>query len=256
MRGARLALALAVVTVTAVAAVAPAQGATPILADTWDYRMQSTTTPGRDGRFTGWWNFERPNIMRLPVSGFGLSRRVPMRPRSGWLVGRHSVLRKCFRVAGGKQNYYRSKHIVRLKLTRVHDMEGEQVASAARLEFFNAVKPCIGRRLAGWFKGTVRRRVPPEHGGADISYEAPDGCQPTLIDHSANEDNSFTDWNVRVFSYLWTFSDGGTSTKAEPRHAYPAPGNHSATVLIRSINGAVAKGTETIEVSQPDPDCN
>jgi hypothetical protein len=171
------------------------------------------------------------------------------------LVGRFSVLRKCFSIRGGRQNYYRSKHIVRLKLTRVHDMEGERVASAARLAYFNAVKPCIGRRLAGWFKGTVRREVPPERGGAEISYDAPDGCQPTVIDHSADEDDSFTDWNLRVFSYLWTFSDGGTSTTAEPRHTYPAPGSHSATVVIRSINGSVAKGSATIEASQPDPDC-
>jgi PKD repeat protein len=50
-------------------------------------------------------------------------------------------------------------------------------------------------------------------------------------------------------------SDGVTSTKAEPKHRYPGPGNYTTSVLMRSINGAVAKGSTTVEVPQPDPDC-
>ena len=248
-------LLLVALVASALAAAAPAQAAPPLLLDTWDYRMQSTTIPGPDGSFKGWWNFERPNIIRLAVPGYGLSKRVPLRPRRGWLVGSFKESKNCLRIGDGRQNVYRYERRVYLRATRVHDMEGELVASAARFKSFSATKPCIGARIAGWFTGRTTRRVPPQSGGAEISYDSPDSCNPTLVRHDADEDNSFLDWD-RAISYFWEFSDGGTSTAREPRHSYPAPGNHTASVLIRSINGSIAKGTQTIEVSQPDPDCN
>ena len=240
--------------VLAVLAAAPASAA-PLFADTWDYEMQSTRYRGPVGHFEGSWNFSRPNNIFMHIPGYARSQKRPLRERSGWLVARFSEVRKCFRVAGGKQNLYRYRQVVRLRPTRVHDMEGEQVASAARLKVIQMTKPCIGRRISGTFLGRAKRETGPERGGADISYDSPDGCNPAMVDHDGDEDDSFLDWD-RALSYFWQFSDGSTSTEREPRHSYPGPGVHSATVLIRSINGSVAKGTQAIVVSQPDPDCN
>jgi hypothetical protein len=250
----RLVLALCALCAPALAA-APAQAASPLFVDTWDYTMQSTKTRGPNGHFEGSWNFERPNIIRLAVPGYGLSKRVPLKPRRGWLVGTFKEARKCLRIGNGKQNVYRYRRSVYLRATKVHDMDGELVASAARFRSFSATKPCIGRTIAGWFKGRTKRQVGPESRGAEISYESPDGCNPGLVRHSADEDSSFLDWDLPEISHTWTFSGGGTSSQREPRYSYPGPGVYSASVLIRSINGSIAKGTQAIEVSQPDPDC-
>jgi hypothetical protein len=245
---------LALGAVLAVAAAIPASAAPPLLLDTWDYEMQSTRYRGSVGHFEGSWNFSRPDKVWLHIPGYARSKPRPLRPRAGWLVAKFSETRKCFRVAGGKQNTYRYRTVLRLRPTKVHDMEGEQVASAAKLKLFQSTKPCIGRRIAGTFVGRAKRQTGPERGGASISYSEEDSCDTALIEHSANE-GDFLDWDLPVFSYLWTFSTGGSSTAAKPKHRYPGPGSHSATVLMRSINGSVAKGTETIEVSTPDPDC-
>lgn len=253
MKRALFVTALAIVVIAATAA--QAQAARPLLLDTWDYDMQSTRYRGSVGHFDGSWNFKRPNIIFMHIPGYARSKPRPLKPRAGgWLVATFSEVRKCYRIPGGKQNYYRYKQIVRLKPTRVHDMEGESVASAAKLRWFSTTKPCIGRRISGTFLGRAKRQVGPERGGADIAYDAPNGCAPAVIDLSADEDNSFLDWD-RELSYFWTFSDGGTSTEREPRHTFPGPGLHSATVLIRNTNGSIAKGTQTVEVSEPDPDC-
>jgi PKD domain len=245
---------LALGAVLAVVAAVPAGAAPPLLLDTWDYEMQSTRYRGPVGHFEGSWNFERPNLIRLHIPGYAMSKPRPLRPRGGWLVATFRETRKCFRVEGGKQNVYRYRQVVRLRPTKVHDMEGERLASAARFRQFSSTKPCIGRRIAGTFLGRAKRETGPERGSASISYSEADGCDTALVEHSASE-GDFLDWDLPVFSYLWTFSDGGSSTVAKPKHRYPGPGTHGATVLMRSVNGSIAKGTETIEVSTPDPDC-
>ena len=243
-----------VVVASALVAAAPAQAAPPLLLDTWHYSMQSTTIRGHNGHFSGTWNFERPNIARQAIPGYALSKRLRLRPERGWLVARFSETKKCFRVAGGKQNYYRYKLVLRLRPTKLRDMAGEMHAIAAKLNRYSVTKPCIGRPIAGRFLGTLKRQVGPESGAADISYNTGPACDEALVEFSANE-GDFLDWDFPVFSYLWTMSEGVNSTKAEPTHRYPGPGNYTASVLMRSINGAVAKGSTTVEVPSPDPDC-
>ena len=98
------------------------------------------------------------------------------------------------------------------------------------------------------------RDFTPQKGPADI-IASPDDCDTTLVEHSASEDAGFFyDWDG-TFSYLWSFSDGGTSTEARPKHRYPGPGTYSATVLIRSIEGNAARSTAAVEVPQPES-CN
>jgi hypothetical protein len=84
--------------------------------------------------------------------------------------------KKCFRVAGGKQNYYRYKLILRLRPTKLRDMDGEMHATAAKLDRFSVTKPCIGSRIAGRFLGRVKRQVGPESGTAQISYNTGPAC--------------------------------------------------------------------------------
>jgi hypothetical protein len=247
-------LALPLVVIAAVGA-APAHAAPPLLLDTWDYSMQSTRYRGSVGHFEGSWNFERPNIVRQAIPGYGLSKRLPLRPRRGWLVARFSEAKKCLRIGNGKQNVYRYKLVLRLKPTKLRDMEGELHATAAKLDRWSSTKPCVGRRITGRFIGRLKRQVGPERGGVSISYASNNSCDPTLVDLSATEGDTFEDWDMPVFSYQWSFSDGGGSTVGNPQHRFPGPGNHSATVLMRSINGSVAKGTETVEIGSPDPDC-
>ena len=235
---------------------ASAAAGQPLLLDTWDYEMQSTRYRGPAGHFEGSWNFERPNRIRMHIPGYAASKPRPLRPRRGWLVATFRESRKCFSVPGGKVNVYRYRQVIRLKPTRVHDMEGEQVASAARLTQYSRTKPCIGRAIAGLFKGRAKREVGPERGTAEIGYNEGPSCDEALVEHFANEGDSFLDWDLPVISYSWTFSDGGTATGREPVHRYPGPGTHSATVVMRSVNGSVAKGTKAIVVSTPDPDCN
>jgi|GEM_PF-2690558 len=57
-------------------------------------------------------------------------------------------------------------------------------------------------------------------------------------------------------SYLWTFSDGTTSTEATPAHTFPAEGYYIITLEITGSNGCVATtdlGFSTAFV--PEPDC-
>jgi len=247
--------ALAATLVCVAVFASPALAAQPLLLDTWKYSMQSTAIRGSNGHFSGTWNFERPNIVRQAIPGYGLSKRLPLKPRRGWLVAKFSETRKCYKVAGGKQNYYRYKLVLRLRPTKLRDMEGELHAYAAKLNRFSVTKPCIGRPIAGRFLGTLKRQVGPETGAADIGYTSGPSCDEALTEHWAHEADSFRDWDIPVLSYLWTFSDGGTSTAREPQHRYPGPGSHGVTVLMRSIDGSVAKGSATVEVPTPDPDC-
>lgn len=170
------------------------------------------------------------------------AKKLRLRPSGGWRGARLTVRQGC----------YRASYIYRVRPTRVHDIHGERVASRAEVRFFNSWRSCSGDSFRSWFKGTARRELP-QAGPAEILY-TPDVCDTSLVDHSAHEDiGFFFEWDG-TFSYHWTFGDGATSTEAEPRHRYPGPGNYTATVLIRELDGNAAKGTRTIEVPPPE-DC-
>ena len=222
----------------------PAHAVTPLFADSWKAKIQSDTIRGPAGRRTTYLSFDRPRVMEFTAYRVRGVKRLPMRLSRGWLVASYRVKKHC----------YTARYIYKLKATRVHDMHGEAVASRAKLRHFNSWRTCGGDSFRSWFGGTAVREFTPQKGPADI-IASPDDCEPLLVEHSASEDSGFFyDWDG-TFSYHWTFSDGGTSTEAEPKHRYLTPGTHSATVLIRSIEGNAAKGTATVEVPQPDP-CN
>lgn len=241
----RRSIALAAAALAAVALTAPsAQAAPPLFADFWDVKLQSTNPKlkGNAGRRTSVWNFSRPRVMNFTAYRLKGIKKLKMKVSRGWLVSKYRVRQGC----------YRANYIHRMKATRSHDIHGERVASRAKVRYFNSWRTCSGDSFRSWFKGSMKRELP-QAGGAEISYHEPDPCDTALIEHSANEGANFFEWDG-TFSYHWTFSDGGTSTEAEPRHRYPGPGNHTATVLMREIDGNAAKGTETIEV-QPAESC-
>jgi hypothetical protein len=240
----RRVLGIAILGAALAGAATPAHAATPLFADSWKAKLRSDTIEGNAGRRTTYLSFDRPRVMEFTAYRVRGVKRLPMKLSGGWLVASYRVRKHC----------YTARYIYKLKATRVHDMEGEPVASRARIRHFNSWRTCGGDSFRSWFGGTAVREFTPQKGPADI-IASPDDCDPTLVEHSADADAGFFyDWDG-TFSYLWTFSDGGTSKEARPRHRYPGPGTHSATVLIRSIEGNAAKGTATVEIPQPDP-CN
>lgn len=52
-------------------------------------------------------------------------------------------------------------------------------------------------------------------------------------------------------SYAWNFGDGGTSTLANPSHAFQAAGTYNVTLTVRTAAGASATATKTIVVTSP-----
>jgi hypothetical protein len=97
-----------------------------------------------------------------------------------------------------------------------------------RTSYYSFDRPRFFNFTAHRVRGIGAGIAAPE-GPAIVSWDSPDPCDPTLIEHSADQDAGvFYDWDG-TYSYLWTFSDGGTSTEPNPRHRNPGPGNHTAT---------------------------
>jgi hypothetical protein len=238
------ALAVAALAVAAASA-QPAHAAEPLLADFWDVKLQSTNPhlKGQAGRRTSVWSFDRPDVMNVKEFRMRRRQKLTLKPSAGgWRAARVKVRQGC----------YRADYIYRVKPTRVHDIHGERVASRAQVKYFNAWRTCSGDSFRSWFKGTAKRPAP-QAGPADIIASA-DDCDTTLVTLSGSEDAGFFfEWDG-TFSYLWDFGDGSTSTQAEPKHRYPGPGNYTATVLIRELDGNSAKGSQTVEV-RPPQDC-
>jgi hypothetical protein len=238
---ARRLVAIAILAAALTGAAVPAHAAVPLFADHWKVKLRSDTLPGNSGKKTTYYSFDRPRIFNFTAYRVRGIKRLPLKLSHGWLTTSYRVKKPC----------YSARYVYRIKATRVADMEGEPVASRAKVRYFNSWRNCHGDSFHSWYGGTAVRTSPPQKGPAVIIYDSPDGCDPTLVEHSADEDSSvFYDWDG-TFSYLWTFSDGGSSTQASPTHRYPSPGNHSATVLIRSIEGNAAKSTVTVEIPEP-----
>ena len=55
-----------------------------------------------------------------------------------------------------------------------------------------------------------------------------------------------------VFSYLWNFGDGSTSTMLNPAHTYTVPGNYVVTLQVTDNLGAVSMITVPVEATAPN----
>ncbi len=63
---------------------------------------------------------------------------------------------------------------------------------------------------------------------ADIGSYPVEGCDPLVVTFT-NQSTASSSMN-----YLWTFSDGGTSTSANPTHIFTPPGNYGVSLTVIS----------------------
>lgn len=63
------------------------------------------------------------------------------------------------------------------------------------------------------------------------------GCEASPTSGPAPLSVFFKVWaagGIGLYTFNWTFGDGGTSTQIEPNHVYAAPGTYTATVTVKS----------------------
>ncbi len=77
-----------------------------------------------------------------------------------------------------------------------------------------------------------------------ISATPSTGTAPVTVAFTA----AATDDDGTIAAYAWTFGDGGTSTAANPSHAYTTAGSYAARVTVTDDDGDTATATHTITV--------
>jgi PKD repeat protein len=60
-----------------------------------------------------------------------------------------------------------------------------------------------------------------------------------------------SDADGSIASYAWTFGDGGTSTQANPTHAYGSSGSYDVTLTVTDNGGASKAVTHSVSVTVP-----
>jgi hypothetical protein len=66
--------------------------------------------------------------------------------------------------------------------------------------------------------------------------------------------NGSHDTDGSVVSYFWTFGDGGTSTNANPTHAYASEGNYTVTLTVADDDGAPGSDTTAAVITDTPQD--
>jgi PKD repeat protein len=84
------------------------------------------------------------------------------------------------------------------------------------------------------------------------SFSFGNACLPGgLMQFTSN--SSISDGTQGQFAYQWTFSDGGTSTDANPTHNYSSTGPFTAALLVTSNNGCTDDSVQTITTIYAQP---
>lgn len=68
--------------------------------------------------------------------------------------------------------------------------------------------------------------------------------------------SSISDGTQSQFTYLWTFSDGGTSNQQNPTHVYNGAGPFTVTLQVTSGSGCVDDSVRTINTIYAQPQAN
>jgi PKD repeat protein len=69
-----------------------------------------------------------------------------------------------------------------------------------------------------------------------FTYSPPQGCDSLLV--------TFNNLSTDANTFLWTFSDGSSSTQLNPSHWFSGPGNYSVTLYVEGDGGC--NDTETL----------
>ncbi len=77
-----------------------------------------------------------------------------------------------------------------------------------------------------------------------VASATPTSGEPTLFVQFSSEGSSGNE----PLSYYWTFSEGGSSTRANPGHYYDAEGTYTATLTVTDADGDTDSDTVTITV--------
>jgi PKD repeat protein len=73
-------------------------------------------------------------------------------------------------------------------------------------------------------------------------------------DLTANFADTSSDSDGTIVSWSWTFGDGGTSSAANPSHAYAAAGTYDVTLIVTDDDSAASTGvTKSVTVTDPVP---
>lgn len=84
---------------------------------------------------------------------------------------------------------------------------------------------------------------------AAATASASGGDVPLMVSFSAAGSG---DPDGAITSYAWDFGDGGSSTQANPNHAYTTPGNYVATLTVTDDQGAVSVNSVPVAATAPN----
>jgi large repetitive protein len=94
--------------------------------------------------------------------------------------------------------------------------------------------------------------VPP---GASFTFSVPNTPTPTVPDvgETVRFDSSLADTDTgQTYTYQWDFGDGGTSTEADPSHAYSSRGEKTVTLTVSDSGGETDPPvSQTLRVNAP-----
>jgi gliding motility-associated-like protein len=85
-----------------------------------------------------------------------------------------------------------------------------------------------------------------------IAFNIGEGCLPQA-DLSFNDASTISDGSQGSFSYLWNFSDGGSSTIKNPQHSYFSTGPYSVKLQVTSADGCVDSLVKSVTTIHAQP---
>ncbi|HEX2233867.1 MAG TPA: PKD domain-containing protein [Thermoleophilaceae bacterium] len=174
------------------------------------------------------------------------SQRVRVRRRGGaWVATYRS------------RSYCGYRLVISFRPRRTRTLGGERYAVTGAGTQSSRGRGCRpGTGFAGRLRFRARRVSELKIVGAEIgATELGDGCNPFPYSF-AGEPNLFEfDAFFRApWSYHYDFG-GASSTQRRPRHTFTTSGRHFVTVTIRMTDGSLARGTEPVDVSEPESGC-
>ncbi len=70
------------------------------------------------------------------------------------------------------------------------------------------------------------------------------------------DNSTISDGTQALFTYAWTFGDGGTSNVASPNHTYATSGPFNVTLTVTSNNGCIDDSTRVMDQVYAEPTAN